>query len=79
MLPVRFVAEAFGATVGWDGATSTATVKTETVTIEITIGAKTAKVNGELCLQRGKKLRPGDEVILEIDGDRRELKVDADH
>ena len=37
------------------------------------------KVNGELCLQRGKKLRPGDEVILEIDDDRRELKVDADH
>ena len=46
MLPVRFVAEAFGATVGWDGATSTATVKTATTTIEITIGAKTAKVNG---------------------------------
>lgn len=47
MLPVRFVAEAFGATVGWDGATSTATVKTADVTIEITIGATTAKVNGE--------------------------------
>lgn len=47
MLPVRFVAEAFGATVGWDGATSTATVKTADTTIEITIGAKTAKVNGQ--------------------------------
>ena len=43
------------------------------------IQAGLVKVNGELCLQRGKKLRPGDEVILEIDGDRRELKVDADH
>lgn len=43
------------------------------------IRAGLVKVNGELCLQRGKKLRPGDEVILEIDGDRRELKVDADH
>ena len=37
------------------------------------------KVNGEVCLQRGKKLRSGDEGILEIDDDRRELKVDADH
>ena len=47
MLPVRFVAEAFGAEVGWDGATSTATVKTETVEIKITIGAKVAYVNGK--------------------------------
>ena len=47
MLPVRFVAEAFGANVGWDGATSTATVKTENVEIKITIGAKTAVVNGK--------------------------------
>ena len=46
MLPVRFVAEAFGAQIGWDGATSTATVKTDDTTIEITIGATTAKVNG---------------------------------
>ena len=47
MLPVRFVAEAFGAEVGWDGATSTATVKTEEVEMRITIGASTAIVNGE--------------------------------
>lgn len=46
MLPVRFVAEAFGATVGWDGATSTATVKTDDIEIKITIGATTATVNG---------------------------------
>ena len=47
MLPVRFVAEAFGAEVGWDGATSTATVKTADTEIKITIGAKTAVVNGK--------------------------------
>ena len=47
MLPVRFVAEAFGATVEWDGATSTATIKTDDVEIKITIGSKTALVNGE--------------------------------
>ncbi|MBQ8836522.1 MAG: copper amine oxidase N-terminal domain-containing protein [Clostridia bacterium] len=46
MLPVRFVAEAFGAEVKWDGATSTATLTTADTTIEITIGATTAKVNG---------------------------------
>ena len=47
MLPVRFVAENLGATVGWDGATSTATVKTSDVEIKITIGAKEAIVNGK--------------------------------
>ncbi len=47
MLPVRFVAEAFGADVAWDGATSTATVKTSDVEIKITIGAKEAVVNGK--------------------------------
>ncbi len=46
MLPVRFVAESLGATVGWDGTTSTVTVKTETTSIEIVIGKATAKVNG---------------------------------
>ncbi len=46
MLPVRFVAEALGATVGWDGATSTVTVTTDTAKLEIRIGASTAKVNG---------------------------------
>ena len=46
MLPVRFVAENLGATVGWDGATSTVTVKTEATAIEIVIGKATAKVGG---------------------------------
>ena len=46
MLPVRFVAENLGATVGWDGATSTVTVTTDTTKLEITIGATTAKING---------------------------------
>ena len=46
MLPVRFVAEALGAVVGWDGATSTVTVTTDSTKLEIKIGASTAKVNG---------------------------------
>ncbi len=46
MLPVRFVAENLGATVGWDGATSTVTVTTDTTKLEIKIGATKAKING---------------------------------
>lgn len=46
MLPVRFVAENLGATVGWDGATSTVTVSTSSVEIRITIGKAEATVNG---------------------------------
>ena len=46
MLPVRFVAENLGASVGWDGATSTVTVSTATTKIEIVIGKATAKING---------------------------------
>ncbi|MBR5539002.1 MAG: metallophosphoesterase [Clostridia bacterium] len=47
MLPVRFVAENLGATVGWDDATKTVSVKSADTTIEIVIGASTAKVNGK--------------------------------
>ncbi len=48
MLPVRFVAENLGATVGWDDATKTVSVKSADTTIEIVIGATTAKVNGNV-------------------------------
>ena len=47
MLPVRFVAENLGATVAWDGATSTATLTCGDIEIKITIGATTATINGE--------------------------------
>ena len=48
MLPVRFVAEAFGAGVSWDGATSTATVTgTDGSVVSIKIGAGSASVNGK--------------------------------
>ncbi|MBQ9134034.1 MAG: family 43 glycosylhydrolase [Clostridia bacterium] len=47
MLPVRYVAEALGATIGWDGATSTATLTTADTEIKITVGAKDAIVNGK--------------------------------
>ncbi len=47
MLPVRFVAENLGGAVGWDDATKTVSVKSADTTIEIVIGATTAKVNGK--------------------------------
>lgn len=48
MLPVRFVAEAFGAKVGWDGATSTVTLEgTDGRTVSIKIGASSLTLNGE--------------------------------
>lgn len=47
MLPVRYVAEALGAEIAWDGTTSTATLKTADTEIKITVGAATATVNGQ--------------------------------
>ncbi|MBQ4556780.1 MAG: copper amine oxidase N-terminal domain-containing protein [Clostridia bacterium] len=47
LLPVRFLADAFGANVAWDGATSTATLTNDEVTIVIVIGAPSMTVNGE--------------------------------
>ena len=47
MLPVRYVAEALGAAIAWDGATSTATLTTADTEIKITVGASEAVVNGQ--------------------------------
>ena len=47
LLPVRFLAENLGASVEWNDATKTATLKTSDTTIEVTINAKAMKVNGE--------------------------------
>ena len=47
MLPVRYVAEALGAEILWDGATSTATLKTDFVTIKLVVGVSVANVNGQ--------------------------------
>ena len=50
MLPVRFLANAFGVDndgINWDAATRTATLKNSDVTIVVTIDAPTMTVNGE--------------------------------
>ena len=46
MLPVRAIAEAFGATVNWDDASRTVTVLSGQRIISMTIGSKTMYING---------------------------------
>ena len=46
LVPIRVISEAFGAQVGWDGATQTVTVEHNGTSIVLQIGNKTAVVNG---------------------------------
>ena len=46
LVPIRVISEAFGANVGWDGATQTVTVENNGTSIVLQIGNKTAIVNG---------------------------------
>lgn len=47
MLPIRFVAEALGAAVGWDDSTRSVTIESSNIKIVIAVGETTAVVNGE--------------------------------
>jgi len=47
MVPLRFVAEAFGAKVGWDDATKTVTIDFAGHSIKVAIGSTEAVVDGE--------------------------------
>ncbi|MBQ9429840.1 MAG: copper amine oxidase N-terminal domain-containing protein [Clostridia bacterium] len=46
LMPLRFIAEAMGASVEWDGATGTATLTEGTNVVVITLGSTTATVGG---------------------------------
>ncbi len=46
LVPVRFIAESFGANVGWDGATETVTITMGSNTITLKINSKEMNVNG---------------------------------
>ncbi len=48
LVPVRFIAEKFGAEVGWDDATQTVSVKTSTDEITLQIGSAQMNVNGNI-------------------------------
>ena len=47
LVPVRFIAESFGAKVGWDGATETVTVQLGDTDITLQIGSCDMTVNGK--------------------------------
>ncbi len=47
MLPIRFIAEALGAEVGWDSENKVVTITNDKITIEITIDKSVAVVNGK--------------------------------
>ena len=47
LVPIRVISESFGAEVNWDGETKTVTVVDGDTTIVVTVGSKTATVNGE--------------------------------
>lgn len=47
LVPIRVISESFGAEVKWDGDTKTVTVIDGDTTIVVTVGSKTATVNGE--------------------------------
>ncbi|MDO9099217.1 MAG: copper amine oxidase N-terminal domain-containing protein, partial [Caldisericota bacterium] len=46
-VPVRLIAETYGATVGWNAASRTVTIKLGEVEVILTIGSKKATVGGE--------------------------------
>jgi len=47
LVPVRFIGEAFGAGISWDGEARRVTYELEGVKIELVIGDKKARVNGK--------------------------------
>ncbi len=48
LVPVRFIAEKFGANVGWEDATQTVSVKTSTNDITLQLGSNQMNVNGNV-------------------------------
>lgn len=47
LVPVRFIAEALGASVSWDGAASKITIKKDSTAIEMTVGSLNYTINGK--------------------------------
>lgn len=88
MVPVRFIAEALGATVGWDGNTRKVTLAKGGKRVEIVIDAAKATVNGAEVLldspafiENGRTYLPLRFVVesldaaVEWDGDAREIII----
>ncbi|MBQ9428397.1 MAG: hypothetical protein IJU41_02500 [Clostridia bacterium] len=82
MLPVRFLANAFGVSndgIAWDGATRTATLKNATTEIIITIGAPSMTVNGETVALDSPALIEHDRTYLPVRAIANALGVSNDN
>ncbi|AUG57080.1 copper amine oxidase N-terminal domain-containing protein [Acetivibrio saccincola] len=65
-VPVRFVSEALGAEVGWEGSTKTVTISQGDKEIEIVIGKKDYTINGEKNLMDTEALLKEDRTFVPI-------------
>lgn len=64
MVPIRVISENLGYSVGWKKSTQTVTVKGNGTTVEMVIGDKTAKVNGQRAeMTRAPILRGGTTIV----------------
>ena len=82
MLPVRFLANAFGVDndgILWDGATRTATLKNESVTIVVTIDAPSMTVNGETVALDSPAIIESDRTYLPVRAIANALGVSNDN
>jgi hypothetical protein len=65
-VPVRFVSEALGAEVGWEGSTKTVTISQGDKEIKIVIGKKDYTINGEKSLMDTEALLKEDRTFIPI-------------
>jgi len=65
-VPVRFVSEALGAEVGWEGSTKTVTISQGDKEIKIVIGKKDYTINGEKNLMDTEALLKEDRTFVPI-------------
>ena len=82
MLPVRFLANAFGVDndgIKWDGATRTATLTNSEVTIVVTIDAPTMTVNGESVALDSPAIIENDRTYLPVRAIANALGVSNDN
>jgi len=65
-VPVRFVSEALGAEVGWEGSTKTVTISQGDKEIKIVIGKKDYTINGEKSLMDTEALLKEDRTFVPV-------------
>ena len=78
MLPIRFVAEKLGATVGWEEETRTVTVTLGEVAVSLVVGESVAKVNGEEQALDSPSFIQNDRTYLPVRFIMESLKLNVD-